>query len=82
MTLKLVFVTLQTLRYAIFAADYVFTDSLISKVKVMDHLGLNPGRNLVKVILQLETTRLHKVEKAVTDLEIKIWKARTQNKIN
>ena len=77
---KRVFVTLQTLRYGIFAAVCVFNDGFISKVKIMEHLGLNPGKTLVKAMHRLETIRLRKAEKAVTDLEIKIRKARALKK--
>lgn len=77
---KRVFVTLPTLKYGVYSAICTFNDGFISKVKIMEQLGLSPGKNLVIAMTKLEKVRLRKAEKAAEDQEKKIRQARTLKK--
>lgn len=45
---KRVFVRLPTLKYDIYTTISNFNDGFISKVKMMEKLGLSPGKTLIK----------------------------------
>lgn len=60
---KRVFVTLPTLRYGVFLAVCAFNDGFRYKVQVMEHLGVWPGKHLVKAMERLEASRLQEAEK-------------------
>lgn len=66
---KRVFVTVPTLKYGVLSAVCTFNDGFRSKVEIIEHLGLRPGKNLVKAMEKLESSRLQEAEK-----RLKIWK--------
>lgn len=71
------FVTLRTLRFGVSEAVLSFNDGYLSKIKVMEQMGLQAGRNMVKAMELLDRKRVFEAEKAVTDLEKKIRINRT-----
>lgn len=77
---KRTFVTLGVLKFGVHEAVLSFNDSYVSKIKVLEELGLEPGKNMVLALKRLDEVRIRKAEKAVIDLEKKIRQKRTLSK--
>lgn len=71
---KRTFVTLGVLKFGVHEAVLSFNDSYVSKIKVLEELGLEPGKNMVLALKRLDEVRIRKAEKAVIDLEKKLGK--------
>uniref|UniRef100_A0A1B6JFM5 Mutator-like transposase domain-containing protein n=1 Tax=Homalodisca liturata TaxID=320908 RepID=A0A1B6JFM5_9HEMI len=74
---KRTFVTLGALRLGVYEAVLSFNDGYSSKVKVLEHIGLEPGLNMRLALKRLDTQRIRKADKAATDIEKKIRQSRT-----
>lgn len=73
---KRTFVSLDTLNFGVFDAVLSYNDGYLSKIKVLEHMGLAAGINMVNAMKRLDWERVYKAEKAVQDLEKKIRQAR------
>lgn len=60
-----------------FEAVLSYNDGYLSKIKVIEQLGLVAGYHMVRAMKRLYWERVRKAEKAVQDLEKKIRRART-----
>ncbi|KAG8270785.1 hypothetical protein J6590_077315 [Homalodisca vitripennis] len=49
--------------------DLFIYDGYSSKVKVLEHIGLEPGLNMRLALKRLDTQRIRKADKAATDIE-------------
>lgn len=74
---KRTFVSLDTLNFDVFDAVLFYNNGYLSKIKVLEQLGLVAGSHMVRVMKRLDRERVRKAEKAVQDLKKKIWQART-----
>lgn len=68
---KKTFVRLPTLNFGVSEAVLSFNNGYVSKAKVLEHMGLQAGKNLVKSMEILDRKRIYEAEKAVTELEKK-----------
>lgn len=60
---KRTFVTLPTLKYGVFSAVSSFNDGLSSKIRVVEALGLRPGKHFVNAMKRLDVLRIKEAEK-------------------
>lgn len=77
---KKTFVGLSTLNFGVSEAVLSFNNGYVSKAKVLEHMGLQAGKNLVKAMETLDRKRVYEAEKSVTELEKKIRLKRTMAK--
>lgn len=66
---KRTFVTLRTLKFGVAEAVLSFNSGYITKLRVMEHLGLQAGRNMVKAMEILDRKRMYEADKAANELE-------------
>jgi hypothetical protein len=74
---KRTFVTLRTLQFGVAEAVLSFNNGYVSKVKVMEQLGFEPGKNMVVAMKVLDRKRVYFADKAERELEKKIRQKRT-----
>ncbi|CAN7995809.1 unnamed protein product, partial [Ixodes hexagonus] len=75
---KNVFVGLQTLRMATFDAVITFNDGSIARASVLKSCGLNPGRNTIKWLMEVDRTRIYFADRAARQLTKEARQARRQ----
>lgn len=73
---KRTFVSLETLHFGVNEAILSYNDGYVTKLKVIEKLGLQAGRHLVNAMRLFDDVRIRKAEKAELDLEKKIRQAR------
>lgn len=74
---KRTFVRLDTLKFGVYEAVLSFNDGYISKINLIEQLGLKIGKNMVLAMLRLDRDRVRKSEKAATEMEKKIRLSRS-----
>lgn len=77
---KRTFVSIETLKFGTFEAVSTYNEGYVTKIKIMEHLGLPAGSYMVKAMKRLDIARVRKAEKAALDLEKKIRQARSLGK--
>lgn len=73
---KRTFSGLDILNLGIFDAMLSYNDGYLSKIKVLEYLGLSAVRNTVEYIKRLDSESVRKAEKALEDLDKKIRQPR------
>lgn len=71
---KRTFVGLDTLNFGVYEAVLSFNEGYVSKLKMMEELGLKIGSRLVTAMKKLDAERVRKAEKSASDFERKCAK--------
>ncbi|GFW14582.1 uncharacterized protein TNCV_2359061 [Trichonephila clavipes] len=83
---KTVFVGIETLKFAVMDAVICFNDGYVSRIKVFEALGIEPGYNTERSLLIIEKKRIFEAERIVNKASLKVRNKRslklTMNKQN
>lgn len=71
---KTVFVGAKTVKVGVYDTLLSFNDGNISRARVLQQLGLDPGHNTVRQLLDMDMARLKKADSALEDLRKKARK--------
>lgn len=75
---KKTFVTLKTLALGVYEAAACYNDGNVTRCKVLNSLGIVPGKRTVSVMQFLDSERIRRAEKAISDFA---RQARKQDKL-
>lgn len=68
---KKTLIRLETRNFGVSEAILSFINVYVSRAKVLEHIGFQAGKCLVKVMEVLDRKRIYEAEKAVTDIDKK-----------
>lgn len=74
---KRTFVHLNRLKFGAYEAVHSFNSGNISKCKILQGIGLSPGKNCVSAMMKLDKRTVAQAEKAILELETKIRQKRS-----